>query len=98
VIISDKFIFIFACKVFVLIISDKFIFIFACKVFRHSFLHNCSCKYLSGGCMVDLIVVIRSEFGPLSVSKYEKKISQYALKLCYIIINISKKVYITICF
>ena len=46
--------------------------------------------------MVDLIVVISSEFSPLPSTKYEKKISQYTLKLCHIINNISIKVYITI--
>ena len=62
------------------------------------FLHNYNWQCFFVVCMVDLIVVISSEFGPLSSSKYKKKISQYALKLCHIIYNISIEVYITIYF
>ena len=41
--------------------------------------------------MVDFTVVLSSGFGPLSLFKYEKKSSQYTLKLCHIINNISMK-------
>ena len=79
-----------------MIISDKFIFSFASMVFEAQFLHNYNWQCFSGGYIVDLIFVISSGFGPLSLSKFEKKVSQYTLKLCHIINNISMRVYITI--
>ena len=40
----------------------------------------------------ELIVVISSELGPISLFMYDREMSQYTLKLCLFINNISTKI------